>query len=100
MTKDGVVTEITDDELFGGRKLTNYKYVFRCVAVDMRGYGDSEKPEGLSAYKIDVLVEDVRDFMRKLGKVLDIVGLFANILKRINVWIIVLTPKKRLKESG
>ncbi|KPJ12513.1 Epoxide hydrolase 3 [Papilio machaon] len=39
-----------------------------CVAVDMRGYGDSDKPEGLNAYKIDVLVEDVRDFMRKLGR--------------------------------
>lgn len=34
----------------------------------MRGYGDSEKPEGISSYKLDVLVEDVRDFVRKLGK--------------------------------
>lgn len=41
---------------------------FRCIALDLRGYGDSERPEEVAAYKIDLLVEDVRDLMRKLGK--------------------------------
>ncbi|XP_013174998.1 PREDICTED: epoxide hydrolase 3-like [Papilio xuthus] len=39
-----------------------------CVALDMRGYGDSEKPEGVSSYKLDILVEDLRDFVQKLGR--------------------------------
>lgn len=38
----------------------------------MRGYGDSERPEGVSSYKIDILIEDVRDLIRQLGKQLDV----------------------------
>lgn len=38
--------------------------------MDMRGYGDSERPEEVSAYNIDLLVEDVRDLIRQLGKFL------------------------------
>lgn len=34
----------------------------------MRGYGDSERPEGVSSYHIDILIEDVRDLIRQLGK--------------------------------
>lgn len=35
----------------------------------MRGYGDSEKPEKLSEYRLNVLVEDVRDIIRQLGNI-------------------------------
>ncbi|GBP67230.1 Epoxide hydrolase 3 [Eumeta japonica] len=34
----------------------------------MRGYGDSEKPEEQSAYKMESIVEDVRDLLRFLGR--------------------------------
>lgn len=41
--------------------------IFRCIAVDMRGYGDSEKPEKVEDYKIELLIEDIRDLVRQLG---------------------------------
>ncbi|KAL4719489.1 hypothetical protein ACJJTC_015210, partial [Scirpophaga incertulas] len=39
-----------------------------CIAMDMRGYGHSERPEGLAPYKIELLVADVRDLIRQLGR--------------------------------
>jgi len=38
------------------------------VAVDLRGYGRSEKPSGRSSYHYDLLVEDVRQIITLLGK--------------------------------
>jgi epoxide hydrolase 4 len=38
------------------------------VAIDMRGYGDSDKPEGLEAYQIDQLTEDIKQLVLALGK--------------------------------
>jgi pimeloyl-ACP methyl ester carboxylesterase len=38
------------------------------VAIDQRGYGDSDKPESVSAYSIDALRDDVRDVVKALGK--------------------------------
>ncbi|XP_013175462.1 PREDICTED: epoxide hydrolase 3-like [Papilio xuthus] len=49
-------------------QIVEFNKDYWCIAVDMRGYGDSERPEEVSAYKIDLLVEDVRDLMRKLGR--------------------------------
>lgn len=40
---------------------------FRCVAVDMRGYGDSERPDDVSSYKLELLIEDIRDLIKQLG---------------------------------
>src|SRR5687768_4802017 len=37
------------------------------VAPDMRGYNLSSKPEGLDAYQLPQLVEDVRALAEKLG---------------------------------
>lgn len=41
---------------------------FRTVAIDMRGYGDSDKPEKKSNYKMHILVEDIRQVVLALGK--------------------------------
>lgn len=41
---------------------------FRVVAVDMRGYGDSDKPSSISDYKADQIVEDIREFILDTGK--------------------------------
>ncbi|KAK7070664.1 Epoxide hydrolase 4 [Halocaridina rubra] len=38
------------------------------VAVDMRGYADSDKPSKLSDYKTNTLTEDLRQFVLALGK--------------------------------
>lgn len=40
---------------------------YTCVALDLRGYNDSDKPQGLDAYRLEVLVEDVRGAMVALG---------------------------------
>ena len=45
---------------FGGSDYT-------AVAFDTRGYGQSSKPAGVEAYKIDTLVEDVRSLVAALG---------------------------------
>jgi pimeloyl-ACP methyl ester carboxylesterase len=41
---------------------------FRAVAPDLRGYGGSDKPRGLDAYRIDVLAEDVAHLVAALGE--------------------------------
>ena len=40
----------------------------RVIALDMRGYGESDKPKGISQYKIDLLAEDVKQLIDGLGK--------------------------------
>lgn len=40
---------------------------YTCVALDLRGYNDSDKPTGIDAYRLDVLVEDVRGAIAALG---------------------------------
>ncbi len=39
----------------------------RAVAIDLRGYGESSRPRPVSAYRMPVLVEDVRALARHLG---------------------------------
>jgi pimeloyl-ACP methyl ester carboxylesterase len=41
---------------------------FRAVAPDMRGYGTSDKPRGLDAYRIEVLARDVANLVEALGE--------------------------------
>lgn len=38
------------------------------VAVDMRGYNESDKPKGLSPYKMDILADDIKELVGQLGK--------------------------------
>ncbi|PZV08081.1 MAG: epoxide hydrolase [Leptolyngbya sp.] len=40
---------------------------YTCVALDLRGYNDSDKPQGIKAYRLEVLVEDVRGAIAALG---------------------------------
>ena len=41
---------------------------FTVVAPDMRGYNQSDKPEGVSAYEMDKLVDDVAGLIRHFGR--------------------------------
>lgn len=43
----------------------------RTVAVDMRGYGDSDKPGALEDYKMPHLVNDVKEIIEALGRYTD-----------------------------
>ena len=36
--------------------------------MDMRGYGDSEKPVGIRYYRMKYLIEDVKNLIEALGK--------------------------------
>lgn len=45
-----------------------YCVLLRVVAVDLRGYGESDKPKGVAQYKMPLLVEDVRQLIEALGK--------------------------------
>ncbi|MGF1520167.1 MAG: alpha/beta fold hydrolase [Nodosilinea sp.] len=40
---------------------------YTCVALDLRGYNESDKPQGLEHYRLDMLVEDVRGAISALG---------------------------------
>ncbi|WP_017297440.1 alpha/beta fold hydrolase [Nodosilinea nodulosa] len=48
-------------------QLNSFAAHYTCVALDLRGYNDSDKPEGIEAYRLEVLVEDVRGAMVALG---------------------------------
>ena len=37
------------------------------VALDLRGYGASEKPPGKDSYRLEVLLEDIRQVIETLG---------------------------------
>lgn len=41
---------------------------FRVVAPDLRGFNDSDKPEGVDQYQLRHLVEDVRGLLRYFGE--------------------------------
>lgn len=40
---------------------------YHTVAVDLRGYNDSDKPEGIEAYQMSEFIEDVRGVIEGLG---------------------------------
>lgn len=48
-------------------QLLEFSKTHRVVAVDMRGYGDSDKPIQISAYKLEKLVKDVKQIITALG---------------------------------
>ncbi|MBD2233208.1 alpha/beta fold hydrolase [Phormidium tenue] len=48
-------------------QLDHFAAQYTCVALDLRGYNDSDKPSGINAYRLDVLVEDVRGAIAALG---------------------------------
>jgi len=41
---------------------------FECVAPDMRGYGETDAPEGVANYRIEKLVEDIAGLIGTLGR--------------------------------
>jgi pimeloyl-ACP methyl ester carboxylesterase len=41
---------------------------FRAVAPDLRGYNESDKPHGVSAYRIEYLTADIAALIRHLGE--------------------------------
>ncbi|TVK90588.1 Epoxide hydrolase 4 [Bagarius yarrelli] len=48
-------------------QLREFKSEFRVVAVDMRGYGESDLPPSTECYRLDYLVTDIKDIVEYLG---------------------------------
>nr|XP_053634009.1 epoxide hydrolase 4-like [Cherax quadricarinatus] len=49
-------------------QLKHFSQKYWVVAVDMRGYGESDKPSSKSQYNTDLLIQDLRYFVLALGK--------------------------------
>lgn len=49
-------------------QLREFKSEFRVVAIDMRGYGESDFPLSAESYNFDNLVTDVKDIVEYLGE--------------------------------
>ncbi|ELT96409.1 hypothetical protein CAPTEDRAFT_176175 [Capitella teleta] len=48
-------------------QLKEFSDTHRCVAVDMRGYNESDKPHGVENYSIDKLSADIKELVLYLG---------------------------------
>ncbi|KAK3097744.1 hypothetical protein FSP39_012716 [Pinctada imbricata] len=48
-------------------QLREFSKDYRVVAMDMRGYSDSDKPKGMSNYAIDKIATDVKQLISSLG---------------------------------
>uniref|UniRef100_A0A1B6GC61 AB hydrolase-1 domain-containing protein n=1 Tax=Cuerna arida TaxID=1464854 RepID=A0A1B6GC61_9HEMI len=44
--------------------LSNY---FRVISLDLKGFGDSDKPTSRRSYKVDVVLSELRDLIHSLG---------------------------------
>lgn len=49
-------------------QLREFKSEFRVVAIDMRGYGESDLPLSSESYRFDYLVTDIKDIVEYLGE--------------------------------
>jgi len=48
-------------------QIRHFQKTHRVVAVDMRGYNESGKPEGIDAYHMETLVTDIKCLVKELG---------------------------------
>lgn len=49
------------------KQIPEFAQNYKVVAVDLRGYNDSDKPTELQAYRVDELIQDVRGVIQGLG---------------------------------
>ena len=48
-------------------QLREFKSEYRVVALDLRGYGESDAPAHQESYKLDCLIADIKDILDSLG---------------------------------
>ena len=48
-------------------QIREFKKDYRVVAIDMRGYGDSDKPSGVAAYRTSKMIADIKQLIPALG---------------------------------
>lgn len=49
-------------------QLREFKSEYRVVALDLRGYGETDAPMHRENYKLDCLITDIRDILDSLGR--------------------------------
>ena len=49
-------------------QIEHFSKHYWCIAPDNRGYGDSDKPDGIENYHISMLVDDVKNLVNGLGR--------------------------------
>lgn len=49
-------------------QLREFKSEYRVVALDLRGYGESDAPVHRENYKLDCLITDIKDILESLGR--------------------------------
>src|ERR1700757_1513501 len=60
-----LIPYLTADNACYAFQVAEYAKHFTCISLDLRGTGESDKPEG--QYSTEVLADDVAAFMRALG---------------------------------
>ncbi|ELU02364.1 hypothetical protein CAPTEDRAFT_19638 [Capitella teleta] len=48
-------------------QMSEFSDTHRCVAVDMRGYNESDKPIGVENYALDLMAADIKELVEYLG---------------------------------
>lgn len=49
-------------------QLREFKSEYRVVALDLRGYGETDAPIHRENYKLDCLITDIKDILDSLGR--------------------------------
>lgn len=47
--------------------MNNLNFYYRVIALDLKGFGDSDKPESRRCYRVDILVNELHDLIDALG---------------------------------
>ncbi|VDI79820.1 Hypothetical predicted protein [Mytilus galloprovincialis] len=48
-------------------QIREFKKDYRCLAIDLRGYADSDKPSGVAAYKTEKMIADIKQLIPAMG---------------------------------
>lgn len=49
-------------------QLKEFSKDYFCIAIDQRGYSESDRPSKVSDYHIDKMVGDIRQFVKQIGE--------------------------------
>lgn len=52
-------------------QLREFKSEYRVVALDLRGYGETDAPSHKENYKLDCLIIDIKDILESLGALVE-----------------------------
>lgn len=68
-------------------QLREFKSEYRVVALDLRGYGESDAPTHQESYKLDCLIADIKDILDSLGRLAFLNIIYVCICVSVSVWL-------------